>query len=244
MTSAPITAITVDLDDTLYPQSSFLEGAWAAVAGAAVVAGVDDDVAEVLRLALLEVSSEDSDRGRIVDRALHRCRLPMTLVPTLVDAFLAHRPQRLELHPGVADALGRLRERFPVAIVTDGDPRTQRAKIAALGVEAMVDTIVVSDELGGRHHRKPSPTPLLAALDRFGVSPEHAVHVGVRPGKDTAAAHAAGMRAIRVRLGEHAGQPDDPQPWLSCADFPAAVAALLAAAPEPDLPVTLTVKYV
>lgn len=238
-----ITAITVDLDDTLYAQSAYLAGAWEAVAAAAVGAGVEEDTAEVLRLALTEVASEGSDRGRIIDRALHRCGLPGELVPVLVDSFLAHRPRHLVLHPGVPEALGRLRERFPVAIVTDGDPRIQRAKIAALGLESMVDTIVVSDELGGRHHRKPSPTPLLEALDRFGVLPESAVHVGDRPGKDTAAALAAGMRAIRVRCGEYAEQPDDPQPWLSCADFPAAVAALLAAAPEPDLPVTLSVKY-
>ena len=241
--TASITAVTVDLDDTLYPQSAFLEGAWHAVSSAAVHAGVDADVAEVLRIAMTEVASEGSDRGRIIDRALHRCGLPGALVPGLVDAFLAHQPAQLALYLGVSDALARLRERFPVAIVTDGDPRTQRAKIAALGIDAMVDAIVISDELGGRHHRKPSATPLLAALDRFGVSPAAAVHVGDRPTKDTAAALAAGMRAIRVRSGEYADQPDDPQPWLSCSDFPAAVAALLAAAPEPDFPVTLAVKY-
>ena len=243
MTRPSITAVTVDLDDTLFPHAAYLDGAWRAVAAAAVGSGVDADVAEVLRIALSEVAAEGSDRGRIIDRALHRCGLAGALVPGLVDAFLAHRPVHLELHGGVADALLRLRERFPVAIVTDGNPRSQRAKIAALGLESMVDTIVVSDELGGRHHRKPSPTPLLAALDRFGVAPDAAVHVGDRPSKDTAGAIAAGMRAIRVRSGEYAGQPDEPAPWLSCTDFPTAVAALLAAAPEPDLPVTLTLKY-
>lgn len=54
----------------------------------------------------------------------------------------------------------------------------------------------------------------------------------------------AGMRAIRVGTGEYAGQPDDPQPWLSCADFPAAaVAALLAGRPRAGSAYQLSVKY-
>jgi putative hydrolase of the HAD superfamily len=240
---ATITAITVDLDETLYPHSAYLAGAWSSLAAAAVANGVDEDTAEVLRYSLTQVAVEGSDRPRLIDRALHRCGLPGSFTPALTDALASYRPVLLELHPGVRDALSRLRERFPVAIVTDGDPRTQRAKIAALGLESIVDTILVSDELGGRHHRTPSPTALLAALDRFGVAPDAAVHVGDRPSRDTAAALAAGMRAIRVRSGEYAEQPDDPRPWLSCADFPAAVAALLAAAPEPDLPVTRTLRY-
>jgi putative hydrolase of the HAD superfamily len=243
VTPGPIVAVTVDVDDTLYPQAAYLAGAWRSVADAAVHAGVEPAVASALRSSLAEVAAEGSDRDRIIDRALHRCGLPVELGPHLVDAFLAHSPTTLVMHAGVAEALSRLRERFPVAIVTDGNPMTQRAKIRALGVETMVDTIVISDELGGRHHRKPSPAALLEALDRFGVRPDGAVHVGARPSRDTAAAIAAGMRAVRVRTGEYADMPDDPTPWLSCSDFPAAVAALLAAAPEPDLPVTLTVKY-
>jgi putative hydrolase of the HAD superfamily len=243
VTAGPIVAVTVDLDETLYSHSAYLAGAWRAVADAAVGAGVHPDVATVLQSALAEVATEGSDRGRIIDRALYRCGLPVELLRPLVAAFLAHAPRTLVLRPGVAEALSRLRERFPVAIVTDGNPVTQRAKIRALGVEAMVDTIVISDELGGRHHRKPSPAALLEALDRFGVQPDGAVHVGDRPNRDTAAALAAGMRAVRVRTGEYAGMPDEPEPWLSCVDFPAAVAALLAAAPEPDLPVSLVVKY-
>jgi len=240
---AAITAVTVDLDDTLYPHAEFLAGAWRSLAGVAVASGLDEDTAEVLRLALTQVAREGSDRGRIVDRALHRCGLPGALASALTAELSSYRPIVLALHPGVEDALSRLRERFPVAIVTDGDPGRQRAKIKALGLDRKVDTVLVADELGGPQHRKPSPTALLAALDRFGVGPEAAVHVGDRPRRDTAAAIAAGMRAIRVRTGEYADQPDDPLPWLSCADFPGAVAALLAAAPEADLPVTLSISY-
>jgi len=61
-----IDAVLFDLDDTLYPQAAWLEGAWNAVAAAAP-AGVDR--AE-LRLALLRIASEGTDRGRIINRAL------------------------------------------------------------------------------------------------------------------------------------------------------------------------------
>jgi FMN phosphatase YigB (HAD superfamily) len=79
----------------------------------------------------------------------------------------------------------------------------------------------------GRRHRKPSPVPLLAALVGLGVDPRDAVYVGDRPDKDVAAAAATGMRAIRVRTGEYADRPDDPQPWATAPDAVAAVTGLL-----------------
>jgi ribonucleotide monophosphatase NagD (HAD superfamily) len=54
------------------------------------------------------------------------------------------------------------------------------------------------------------------------------VHVGDRPAKDVRGAAAAGLRAIRVRTGEYAALPDDPAPWRTARDMPAAAAIVLA----------------
>ena len=43
-----------------------------------------------------------------------------------------------------------------------------------------------------------------------------------QPAKDVAAAHAVGMRAVRVHTGEHAHVADDPMPWRSVTDAVAA----------------------
>jgi putative hydrolase of the HAD superfamily len=195
----PVRAVTVDLDDTLFPQAAFLDGAWRTVAAAGASVGVDRDR---LLSELQRTCAEGSDRGRIIDRALDRLGAPSQLAPRLVAAFHAHAPGSLPCYPGAADALSRLRAVVPVACVTDGAPAVQRAKLRALGLVDAFDAVVISDELG-RGMRKPHPAPFQRALSALGVAPEFAVHVGDRPDKDVAGANAAGMRAIRVCTGEY-----------------------------------------
>jgi FMN phosphatase YigB (HAD superfamily) len=232
--------VCVDLDDTLFPQSAWLDGAWAAVADRAGALGLDG---AVLLPELLRVAAQGSDRGGIIDRALTGVGVqPGPYVADLVAAFARHAPARLPTYPGVLEALTALAAAVPVVVVTDGNPVVQRAKLAALGLGALVPHVVVSDELGGRQLRKPHPAPFRAALDLLAVPAGEAVHVGDRPGKDVAGAEAVGMRCVRVRTGEYAGQPDDPglAPWRSVGTFAEAVALLLPLAiPEHQLPLAM-----
>jgi putative hydrolase of the HAD superfamily len=214
----PIDAVIFDLDDTLYPQASWLDGAWTAVARSA---GAAVDPHE-LEAALRTIATEGSDRGRIIDRALVAVGAPDTEIEPLVRAFRSHRPTRLEPYPGVDEALTRLGAHAQLGIVSDGDPTIQRAKLEAIGLGAHFAVIVLSDE-EGREHRKPSPRPFRRALDELDVAPEAAVYVGDRPEKDVAGAAAAGLRAIRVLTGEWTDQPDDPPAWAS---VPTAVDAI------------------
>lgn len=229
---SPVLGVTVDLDDTLFPQQEWLAGAWSAVADRAAGLGLDGSV--VLDR-LLAVAAEGSDRGGIVDRALAAAGVPPEpYVAELVAAFTAHAPEALPMYPGAGSALNRLRAAaVPVVLVTDGNPRIQRAKIAALGLGGMLDGVVVSDEIGGRAVRKPSPVPFRRALALLGLAPGTVVHVGDRPHKDVAGAGAVGMRCVRVRTGEYAALPDpaDLPPWRSVASFADAVDLLLGEQP-------------
>jgi putative hydrolase of the HAD superfamily len=206
-----ISAVLFDLDDTLYPQAAWLDGAWSAVAARGATVGVPE--AELLA-ALHAIAALGTDRGRIIDRALERCGYATVAVAPLVDAFREHRPVWLDCYPEVAEALHALSTLIPVGIVTDGDPLIQRGKVRALGLD--VDVVVCSDD-DGRERRKPDPLPFRRALDALGVDASQAVFVGDRPDKDVAGAIAAGMRAVRVRTGEHAALPDEPAPWRSVA---------------------------
>jgi putative hydrolase of the HAD superfamily len=203
----PLRAVTIDLDDTLYPQSAFLSRAWAAVAEAAADDGIPE---QRLYDALTAECSRGSDRGGIIDRALKSAGGRPQLVPQLVQTFRSFEPHKLDPYPGAAAALAELRRLVPVACVTDGDPKLQRAKLRALRLEDAFDAIVISDELG-REFRKPHPKPFLTALEALDVPPTGAVHIGDRPEKDIAGAAAAGMAgAVRVRSGEYADVVDGP----------------------------------
>jgi putative hydrolase of the HAD superfamily len=232
---AELRAVTVDLDDTLFPQAAWLAGAWSAVAEAAVPYGIP---ATRLLSALTTVAAEGSDKGGIIDRALDVLgvspALASTLMPGLVAAFGCWAPDSLDLYPGAREALVRLRSAgLATAIITDGNPVIQRSKLAALGLFDLVDHVVISDEIGGRATRKPSPAPFLRALELCGCTAAQAVHIGDRPAKDVAGAAAVGMRAVRVRTGEYFETPDgtgEAAPWASAATFAQAV-ELAAAAP-------------
>ena len=218
-----IDAVLFDLDDTLFEQRHWLAGAWAFVAEEAADRFGHDPLA--LRRALEAVAAEGSGKGRIIDRALLRIGAPGTPVGPLVDAFRAYRAEWVPAWPGAATALAQLREDVPVALVTDGDPAIQRAKLTALGMTGSFDALVFSDELG-RSYRKPHPAPFRLALERLGVDPGRVVHVGDRPDKDVAGAAAAGIRAVRVATGEYRAMPDMPHPWARAPHVTAAIALL------------------
>jgi putative hydrolase of the HAD superfamily len=206
-----ISAVLFDLDDTLYPQAAWLDGAWAAVAARGAALGICQID---FRAALHAVAALGTDRGRIIDRALERCGFGDVAVAPLVEAFREHAPAVLDCYPGITDELRALSALVPVGIVTDGDPVIQRAKVRALALD--VDVVVCSDE-NGREHRKPDPLPFFDALDALALDASGAVFVGDRPDKDVAGAIAAGMRAVRVHTGEYASRPDEPAPWRSVA---------------------------
>ncbi|MCU7724175.1 HAD family hydrolase [Actinoplanes sp. KI2] len=223
----PPAAVVLDLDDTLYPQAAYLYGAARAVGRAGAAVGLDPiRLARAVRRQLIA----GSDRGGTIDRALAAYGLAPDrageLVPGLVAAFTAYQPKRLPHYPGVTAALARLRERYPLACLTDGNPLIQRAKLAATGLADWFTAVVITDELGGRAARKPHPGGLQHAAGLLGVAPEDLVMIGDRPGKDVAIADVLGARSIRVRTGEYADAPDEPAATAVVDDLAAAVALL------------------
>jgi FMN phosphatase YigB (HAD superfamily) len=203
--------LVLDLDDTLFPQRDWLEGACEAVTERAGEWGIDKTA---FRAALTGALAAGSDRGDTIDRALAAIGASMPVDP-LVKVFRAHAPPRLEPFPGVGDCLRHLAGRVPLVVVSDGAPATQRAKLAATGLTDLFTSVVLSDELG-REHRKPDPLPFLLALEAMGLRAGDVVAIGDRPDKDVAGALRAGLRAIRVRTGEYADRPDLPGTWAVC----------------------------
>jgi putative hydrolase of the HAD superfamily len=224
--AADVDAVLCDLDDTLYPQDAWLEGAWRAGAPAAPRFGIDE---APFLAALLADAALGSARGGIIDRALAAVGVGgADLVPHLVAVFRAHRPERLEPYPGVRGALARLRMAgVRLAVVTDGDVEVQAWKVRALGLSAFFDCVVVSDALGGRAVRKPHSAPFRAALEGLCVEAARCVVVGDRPEKDVRGALGVDIRAIRVKTGEYWRVGDVAGTWYAAADFAAAVDWLL-----------------
>jgi FMN phosphatase YigB (HAD superfamily) len=202
-----IAAVLFDLDDTLFPLSAWIDGAWRAVAARATAYGA---TSEEVYDSLVATARGASDASRTIKGALARCGRTDIPVSPLSDAFRSYAPSTIDAYPGVLLALVELRESVPIGIVTDGDPSIQRAKLRALQFD--VDVVVCSDEIG-REHRKPDPLPFCQALETLGVCAHDAVFVGDQPDRDIAGAQGIGMRGILVRTGEHASMSPGTKPW-------------------------------
>lgn len=108
--------------------------------------------------------------------------------------------------PDAAPTLRTLRDgglRLGICSNAPYRPASMRAQLAHVGLLPLVDAAVFSGEVGWR---KPSPRIFDAALRALDARAELTVHVGDRLREDVDGAHAAGMRAVRLR--EHHDDPD------------------------------------
>jgi putative hydrolase of the HAD superfamily len=183
-----------DLDDTLYLERDYVRSGFDVV-GKLVeaehgVAGFGRRCWELFEL---------GHRGSTFDVVAEELDLPSDVVPALVEAYQCH-PPAIALLPDVPAVLADARTRGGTAVLTDGAPSSQRAKAVALGLAELVDVIVITDELGGPHLRKPHPAGFEAVMSAFpGTAAASFTYFADNPGKDRVGAEAAGWNFVRVR---------------------------------------------
>jgi len=111
----------------------------------------------------------------------------------VLDALLG--AIRFRAYPEVPGVLARLRAGGArLAVVSNWDVSLHDV-LERTGLRALVDAVVISAELGVA---KPDPAIFRAALDRLGVGPDGALHVGDSLEDDVAGARAAGLEAVLV----------------------------------------------
>ena len=101
--------------------------------------------------------------------------------------------RRLRLYPYVRTVLKTLRERFPLAIVSDAQSTWARGELQQVGLAKYFDPIIVSGDHG---YRKPDVRLFARALDVLAVAPEHVLYVGNNMYRDIYGAHQAGMKTV------------------------------------------------
>jgi putative hydrolase of the HAD superfamily len=108
--------------------------------------------------------------------------------------------------PGAQAALEELGERYPLSIVTNGDPEMQGQKLDALGAADRFEAVV---HAGFDAPSKPDPEPFEVALSAMGVDAPRAVTVGNSLDHDVAGAHNAGLQSVWLdRDGVAVGPPE------------------------------------
>jgi putative hydrolase of the HAD superfamily len=101
--------------------------------------------------------------------------------------------RRLGLYPYVREVLDVLRDRYPLAIVTDAQSTYARSELHKVGLLGYFDPIIVSGDYG---FRKPDSRLFQLALDGMAVAAENALYVGNDMYRDIYGAREAGLSTV------------------------------------------------
>lgn len=182
-----ISAVIFDLDDTLYPEKAYIHSGFRAVARVLpFVEKVEERLWNYFEAGL-----------PAIDALLHDLHIEDTATRSeCLKAYRTHQPQ-IQLYPEVPELLRKLQERqILIGILTDGRPEGQRAKLQALGLFQLVDSVMITDELGGPQFRKPNDLPFRIMQGRMQVPYEQMVYVGDNLQKDFIAPETLGMSCV------------------------------------------------
>lgn len=180
-------AIVFDLDDTLYSEKEYVRSGYRAIACALPQV---EQLEEKLWQAFGRVNA-------VIDEVLMAEGVyTEELKQSCLVIYRNHQPE-IHFYEGVQKLLQQLRaDGYKIGIITDGRPEGQRAKIKALGLETLVDHIIVTDELGGVEYRKPNCAAFVNMQEALGVPFDRMCYVGDNVRKDFIAPKKLGMRCI------------------------------------------------
>jgi FMN hydrolase / 5-amino-6-(5-phospho-D-ribitylamino)uracil phosphatase len=222
-------AITLDLDDTLWPvwpaidrAESVLHG-WLRKHAPRTAERYDTDGLRDIRVATAKAHPEQAHdlswlRRASIETALRNCDEDPTLAGPAFELFFDHR-QRVALFDEVPAALARLSAQWPILALTNGNADLERIGLAGYFVGM----------LGARSFGvgKPHAAFFHAACSRLQCDPSDVLHIGDDWALDIEGAWHAGMPSVWVRrdpasgVRPGAGPAADTvaAPWVTVSDM-------------------------
>lgn len=202
----PVRAISLDLDDTLWPFAPIGERIERALHGWFALHSPRTaerfPIAEMRALrerVFAEFPQHAHDLGLLrrltIERALHESGDDPALANAAYEIFFRER-NRVDFYADALEGLQRIAARLPVAALTNGN-----ADLAAIGIASHFRF-----QLGAREYgvAKPDPGIFLETCQRLGIAPREVLHVGDHPQMDVAGAARAGLRTCWIDRGDHA----------------------------------------
>lgn len=202
-----IQAITLDLDDTLWPIWPAIEraeralGEWLSQHAPGTASLLSNPLE---RLAVREVVTHSHPelkhnlsaiRRETIRLALHRCGEDGQLAEAAFDIFFEER-NRVTLFEDAVPALEFLSSRFPLVAVSNGNADIQR-----IGISGYFRASINAQQLGVG---KPDPRIFQAAAGAAGVTSKQVLHVGDDAALDVLGALDCGMQTVWINRSDQA----------------------------------------
>lgn len=200
-----VRAITIDLDDTLWPVQPTLERAhdslcrWldARAAGAATLLRDSDFVATARLDAAARQPSLSHDVGammrQLIASALAHARADPGLAQPAFALYYQQR-QQVSLFPDAEPTLAYLAQRYPLVALTNGN-----ADIRVIGLGDYFLTSIGAGDVGAA---KPDAAIFQAAAAAAHVEPTQILHIGDDPYMDGLGALQLGMQMTWINRGQ------------------------------------------
>lgn len=193
--------IVFDLDDTLYLERDF------AFSGFRHLDGVAEQRIGLSGFgAACSEAFEHGERKRVFDAALTALgvRPEASFIAELIAAYRDHLPE-ISLCSDASRYLSRASG--PLGLITDGPERTQRNKIAALGIASSIANIRPT---GGWPYGFGKPHPRsFKEMENKALNPKAMVYVADNPAKDFVTPNARGWLTVQV---QRQGAVHNPRP--------------------------------
>ena len=214
--SFPVHAITLDLDDTLWPFAPIgarIEQGLHAFFVEHSPATAERFPIEAMRELRVQVHAAHPHlhhdlsalRRLTIEHALRESGADPSLAQRAHQQFHVHR-NTVDFYPDALDGLRRLAARVPVVAVSNGN-----ADLDAIGIAGLF-----AAQLSAQVHGVPKPSPCIfhAACALVGVEPRHTLHVGDDAQMDALGAARAGLRTCWLHRGDKPdGRPGDDGTW-------------------------------
>jgi putative hydrolase of the HAD superfamily len=188
-------AVVFDLDDTLYPEISYVHSGFKAVAQwieTKLEIPRADGFDELCRFFEWGFRS-NTFNAWLEARGLHT----HNLADEMVSVYRRHHPH-IDPYPDTVEVLTRLHQQHRLGLLSDGYLSVQREKLRRLNLSRFFDAILFTEEYG-RANWKPHPFGFCTILDRLGVRGNQAVYVADNPSKDFIGARRCALHTIRIR---------------------------------------------
>ena len=182
--SQPLRGVIFDLDDTLYSEKQYVRSGYKKIAEYLGKEDATDKLWNYFSAGQPAIDEYLTEIGAI-EKKTHCLKIYRNQVPEIT------------LYEGVQELIETLKlKEVKVGIITDGRVEGQKNKLEALGLDTIVDDIIITDELGGIQFRKPNDISFRIIQNRWQIPFEQMIYIGDNPVKDFQAPRQLGMRCL------------------------------------------------
>ena len=188
--------IIFDLDDVLYSEIDYVKSGFKAVASNI---SANKHIQKKLFFIMMELFNKDPKH--VFDNLIKIYDLDIDLKihtkDNLIKTYHEHLP-KIKLNSKVLTLLKKIKnENIFMTILSDGRKNSQELKIKSLGLENIMNKIILTDSLGPRKKFwKPNTYGFKLLLDHFKVEANQACYIGDNLNKDFIAPEKLGMVTI------------------------------------------------